>query len=179
MNASRRTAEHVVYRLYGADGLLYIGATSNLTKRLRHHKARTPWFGEVTRVEHQAFPNRIQAFAAEIEAIREEQPPRNVVGTERAARRTERTERFRAADGHGYVRYASGCRCETCKGAKADYMRERRAAARARAKNGVAVVGINHGSRAGYDEHGCRCLPCSEAKVAARMRETPRWGRAA
>jgi hypothetical protein len=83
---------------------------------------------------------------------------------------------------HGYGRYTNGCRCEVCRAAKAAYMRKRRAFGRALAqqwtatstgqrgnrsnawapgsKRYVAPIGT-HGTRAGYDEHGCRCEPCT------------------
>lgn len=87
---------------------------------------------------------------------------------------------------HGYVPYTRGCRCAVCKVAKANYMRARRARARenaARHTQGsdgsrptrgtawapgatryVAPISL-HGTRAGYDEHGCRCEPCSTHAV--------------
>ena len=86
---------------------------------------------------------------------------------------------------HGYGPYTNGCRCDVCKKAKADYMRERRAAARkiaqkhTRGSDGkrptastawavgaeryVAPI-AKHGSRFGYEEHGCRCFDCTEAR---------------
>ena len=87
---------------------------------------------------------------------------------------------------HNYGRYTNGCRCDVCKKAKADYMRERRAAARriaqkhtATASGGHAsgytawapgatrhVANIErHGTRYGYEEAGCRCLDCTEART--------------
>lgn len=82
---------------------------------------------------------------------------------------------------HGYIAYTNGCRCEVCRKAKADYMRARRAAARAlaakhtRSSTGARGARHNafapgafrylarnvlHGTRAAYDEHGCRCREC-------------------
>lgn len=85
--------------------------------------------------------------------------------------------------GHGYNRYCDGCRCEVCRGAKADYMRERRALARAVAQqNGQGRPGLpartpgvlrhvapitNHGTRYGYEEAGCRCFDCTDARSAS------------
>jgi hypothetical protein len=77
---------------------------------------------------------------------------------------------------HNYAFYADGCRCCICRQAKADYMRERRAAARAKAKTHQAETGrprrlqeISHG-QAGYQEYGCRCTTCRGAMSAAARR---------
>lgn len=74
---------------------------------------------------------------------------------------------------HGYGGYARGCRCDTCRAAKANYIRERRDSARVLANlvgNGFStdgrhyVDGITHG-RFGYEERGCRCDVCLEARM--------------
>jgi hypothetical protein len=74
---------------------------------------------------------------------------------------------------HGYAAYTKGCRCETCRAAKADYMRTRRAAGRAQAQEFAAKYkgarlmadGARHGTRAAYDERGCRCYACTKART--------------
>lgn len=92
---------------------------------------------------------------------------------------------------HGYIAYTHGCRCEVCRKAKADYMRERRAAARALAQkytqtadgtpgnpwNAFANGSVRflapiktHGTRAGYEEHGCRCRECTSARTRSDQR---------
>ena len=84
---------------------------------------------------------------------------------------------------HGYGPYTRGCRCDACRKAKADYMREARRAGRERAarftktsngKRGSStntfapgaerhfVDGIKHG-RHGFEVHGCRCRDCTTA----------------
>ena len=65
---------------------------------------------------------------------------------------------------HGYGRYTGGCRCEVCRLAKADYMRERRASARAVAGD-KSVEQFSHGTRYGYEERGCRCSACLNARA--------------
>lgn len=60
---------------------------------------------------------------------------------------------------HNYGDYTRGDRCLLARQAKADYMRERRAAARSTAQWGVKLEGIVHG-RYGYEELGCRCMLC-------------------
>ena len=92
---------------------------------------------------------------------------------------------------HGYVAYTKGCRCDICRGAKADYMRERRALARTVAqRHTVSSTGkrssrqnartpgatrhvapiARHGTRYGYEEAGCRCFDCTDARTAADRR---------
>lgn len=89
---------------------------------------------------------------------------------------------------HGYNAYTHGCRCDICRKAKADYMRERRAKARAQAQMHTRsstgkhpgrhtaqapgayrhVASIpNHGTRYGYEEAGCRCVECTAARTAS------------
>ena len=61
---------------------------------------------------------------------------------------------------HGYGGYTSGCRCDTCRDAKADYMAGRRASASLRAA-AVADPQLRHGTRHAYEERGCRCDECT------------------
>jgi hypothetical protein len=64
---------------------------------------------------------------------------------------------------HGYGAYASGCRCDVCRKAKAEYMSKRRKAAVAARKAGDPMGSVKHGTRYAYEERGCRCSSCSEA----------------
>jgi len=89
-------------------------------------------------------------------------------------------------DAHGYGPYSTGCRCDICRAAKAAYLRARRAEHREiAAKHTVGSTGkrpapgtarapgatrylapiANHGTRFGYEEKGCRCFPCSDARA--------------
>jgi hypothetical protein len=72
---------------------------------------------------------------------------------------------------HGYVAYTRGCHCDVCRRAKADYQRDRRAAARASAADKSEDRTFKHGTRSGYEERGCRCWACRAAR-AASDRET-------
>jgi rubredoxin len=78
-------------------------------------------------------------------------------------------------DVHDYARYSQGCRCETCKAAKADYIRTRRAAAAGLRRQAVAAgqvyvaAGITHGA-SGYRDASCRCPVCCRAKKASQVR---------
>lgn len=99
-----------------------------------------------------------------------------------------------SADDHGYVRYSRGCRCDTCRQAKADYMRDRRAAARRTAQAHTQSSTGNRGSRFtafspgasrhvvnthkhgryAYDELGCRCEVCTTAKTVSYRKLYPK-----
>lgn len=78
---------------------------------------------------------------------------------------------------HGYGGYSNGCRCGTCRTAKAAYIRDKRAKARAHVgkpvgeKGRAHVPGIKHGI-AGYKDHLCRCEVCTEAKRVEGQRRT-------
>lgn len=78
MNSARQSR---IYRLYSADDrLLYVGATINLQQRLRDHGQDKGWWPEVARTEvSEPYESWGLAHAAEIEAIRAEQPVYNVV----------------------------------------------------------------------------------------------------
>lgn len=76
---------------------------------------------------------------------------------------------------HGYYLYTAGCRCAVCRAAKAKYIREKRAAARARALVGTnrgahLVPGIKHGIF-GYQEHRCRCDVCVDTAREVKRRQ--------
>lgn len=94
----------------------------------------------------------------------------------------------RNLSGHGYNAYTYGCRCDVCRKAKADYMRERRAQGRIEARKFTRGAGggrptkhdaripgatrfvapnVKHGTRYAYEEHGCRCFPCTDARLAS------------
>lgn len=73
---------------------------------------------------------------------------------------------------HGYTGYTHGCDCDVCRAAKAEYMRKRRAEATARRRSGVKIEGdFTHGTFFGYEEKGCGCWECSEAKRLKRHAE--------
>jgi predicted GIY-YIG superfamily endonuclease len=83
--------EHVVYRCYDAAGrVIYIGATSDIRKRLKVHRRDSPWFSEVFAVESTVYPERWLAFYAEGQAIRDENPRHNRMHTPRYAHPNKR-----------------------------------------------------------------------------------------
>lgn len=74
VKVSRR---HYVYRCFNAAGdLLHVGATSDYDARVKEYEKR-PEVAFIGRREH---PTRAAAFAAEREAIREQQPLWNLQG---------------------------------------------------------------------------------------------------
>lgn len=81
---------------------------------------------------------------------------------------------------HGYGGYTRGCRCDHCRAAKAEYVRDRRhrgrqIAARFTDSSGRHLArGITHGTASGYVENGCRCRPCTSAVSAKRRTELHR-----
>lgn len=72
---------HCLYRIWGECGeLLYIGETSDITRRLREHSKRQPWWHEVRGHTHEPFQNEAEALKAELHAIRTENPRYNIAG---------------------------------------------------------------------------------------------------
>jgi hypothetical protein len=68
-----------LYRHFDADGsLLYIGVTSDPTKRTAAHKKNSPWFAEVARTEIEWQPSRADALLAETISIGKESPRNNI-----------------------------------------------------------------------------------------------------
>lgn len=70
----------VVYRVYDATGrLIYIGATSNLPKRLTYHRSQAWWWSLAAHVtESQVYPDMEAAHDAEWAAIAAESPAFNL-----------------------------------------------------------------------------------------------------
>ena len=60
------------YELHGArdDRALYIGIADNLSRRLRQHKRRKPWWSEVRLIYAVPHQTRLAAMSAESYAIR-------------------------------------------------------------------------------------------------------------
>lgn len=72
--------------------------------------------------------------------------------------------------GHGYNRYANGCRCQVCRMAKRQYMRDKRGRAAERRRRSdnpskYVALGITHGTYAGYTDAQCRCNLCAAVKA--------------
>lgn len=97
--------------------------------------------------------------------------------------------------GHGYVPYTRGCRCDVCRAAKAAYSRARRAEHRqiaakhtrsstgkrpsnftARAPGATRYIAPieRHGTRFGYEEKGCRCFACTDARLLSDQQRRAR-----
>ena len=63
-----------LYRLYGDDGLLYVGVTRSFTSRIASHAGDKEWFGEIRSATFEHYSSPVEALAAERAAIVNEQP---------------------------------------------------------------------------------------------------------
>lgn len=61
------------------------------------------------------------------------------------------------------VGYQRGCKCADCKAAAARYLANWRAS-----KTGLPEGDPRHGTVNGYENYGCRCALCAEARRVAR-----------
>lgn len=87
-------APTALYRLFDGDGvLLYVGITDGVKARFAQHAATKPWWPEVARKTVEWHPTREAAAVAEAQAIRAENPARNVQGHPEAQSRTRRNSR--------------------------------------------------------------------------------------
>jgi predicted GIY-YIG superfamily endonuclease len=72
---------HYVYRVYDdRRGLIYVGVTRDLRKRLRTHSKTAWWAPQAKKVVAKVFPDRTSGLAAESAAIRDETPRWNIRG---------------------------------------------------------------------------------------------------
>jgi hypothetical protein len=99
---SRRAA---VYRLHDATGtLLYIGSAYDPERRCERHEG-LPWWPQVAQRTEEWHPSRGHAYSAEMQAIADEHPRHNVMGTPeyreecRRAARQDPARRARIAAG--------------------------------------------------------------------------------
>lgn len=112
---------HHVYRIFDASGrLLYVGATSNLPQRIAEHEATKAFPGchpvltigeRMARWTADEHPTRKDAFAAEREAIRAEQPELNTYGA--SAKMTEKPTATPLASDYTLEEVASALRMST------------------------------------------------------------------
>lgn len=75
---------------------------------------------------------------------------------------------------HGYSAYTHGCRCETCRKAKAGYSARARATGRENARTGRYPSGVTHGTRSAYEERGCRCAECCARQLERHRADAKR-----
>ncbi len=81
------TVSHVMYRFFGAGGvLLYVGYSANFGQRLRHHQTQTKWWPEVVDWKLEFFDTEMAGRAAEQSAIFREAPVHNKMGKPRHLR---------------------------------------------------------------------------------------------
>ncbi|MGH3489481.1 MAG: GIY-YIG nuclease family protein [Actinopolymorphaceae bacterium] len=82
--AERRHAEvaSYVYRAYDDSGvLLYVGVTGKPDARRDQHARTAPWYRLADRFTEAVYPSRSDAAVAELDAIRDERPIYNEIGT--------------------------------------------------------------------------------------------------
>jgi hypothetical protein len=84
MSKKVKQAKHFVYRCFDSDGrLLYIGRTTDVKRRMSHHKAVSDWFPMCSRVEAgDAISSYYDSILAERHAIADEVPLFNKTGHE-------------------------------------------------------------------------------------------------
>ena len=70
-----------LYRHFETDDrLLHVGISRDVWKRQSDYANKSHWYDRVARVETECFPNRWDPVVAELEAISNERPERNVAG---------------------------------------------------------------------------------------------------
>lgn len=73
-----RRRRHVVYRFFDKDGaLLYVGVSWSLAARVTAHQSTQRWWNHVADIQIERHRNADEAYAAEAEAIRTEDPRYN------------------------------------------------------------------------------------------------------
>lgn len=88
---------HYVYRVYDADErLIYIGCTENLAGRLRAHRMNSWWSSQAARVVAKVYRDKRCGRAAELAAIKSENPRWNIKG------RYSNTSSWTPQDFHDY-----------------------------------------------------------------------------
>lgn len=70
--------------------------------------------------------------------------------------------------------YTLKCRCDRCRKAARDYMRDLRAKLKA-----LPFDEKPHGTVAGYQNYGCRCEKCVRAQLKSKGRRIPRRAKTA
>jgi predicted GIY-YIG superfamily endonuclease len=79
INKNTKTA---LYRHFDTDdNLLYVGVSLSSVNRLSQHKSNSHWFYSIARQEIEYFDSREEALKAEAEAIRNENPNNNIMGS--------------------------------------------------------------------------------------------------
>ncbi|MFV8317046.1 GIY-YIG nuclease family protein [Mycobacterium sp. 23] len=75
--------DHVLYRFFSEDGaLLYVGITNSPRDRFSQHRSTAPWWKEATNITLTRYTNRNELAAAEIQAIKTENPKYNRTHTQ-------------------------------------------------------------------------------------------------
>ncbi len=156
------------YRLYDSERrLLYVGTTTDPSRRLREHTARS-WSESIATVTLEWYQDLVGASEAEMRAIKSEKPIHNVLGNDpREDRRALRNDAW-----HGTrTGYQRGCRCDDCRQANTlsgQAYRRRRGIPTRSETNALRRSRQHHGTVNMYDNLGCRCESCRNAASAYR-----------
>lgn len=75
-----------LYRVFDPEGLIYVGATSRLWRRLAEHRRNSWWAGSVAHVKAQVCPDIATARLWETRAILAEKPRWNLLERQRRLR---------------------------------------------------------------------------------------------
>jgi len=68
-----------LYRHFNAEGtLLYVGISLRPFSRFKEHNTHSGWADQIANMTIEYFPSRMEAMAAEIKAVREEDPVHNI-----------------------------------------------------------------------------------------------------
>lgn len=79
--ANAHNPTHVLYRFFSDSGdLLYVGITNNPGQRIKQHENGQSWWAQVVSAKMEHFSSREELAAAELQAIRTENPRYNVAG---------------------------------------------------------------------------------------------------
>lgn len=81
VNADRGESKYILYRWWDASGrLLYVGKSISLYSRISQHRNRSGFFNEATTMTIERLESAEQLAAAEMQAIKKENPLFNIAG---------------------------------------------------------------------------------------------------
>jgi predicted GIY-YIG superfamily endonuclease len=77
----KQNAPQILYRFWNADNkLLYVGISQSFLSRMDQHQRTKTWFVEIVNITFEHFATRAEVEAAELRAIKLENPRHNRIG---------------------------------------------------------------------------------------------------